>query len=257
MKKILSFIKRHRTVSSSAALVLVVALIFALVNSPALVGVSATNRALPIYNVQRDDKCVSLTFDAAWGNEDTEQLINILQKYNVKATFFLVGMWVDKYPESVKQLSDAGMEVMNHSDDHAHFSSLSSEDIAKNISACNDKIEAITGVRPTLFRCPYGEYDDNVITSAEAAGVTPIQWNVDSLDWKGLSAEEITERVTSKVVPGSIILFHNAAQHTPEALPSIIEYLLSNGYTIVPVGELLLQGDYTIDSTGKMCPSKA
>jgi polysaccharide deacetylase family sporulation protein PdaB len=256
MNKILSFLKRHRTAASTGALVLVVALIFALVNAPALVGVSSTKRALPIYNVQRDDKCVSLTFDAAWGNEDTVQLIEILQKYNVKATFFLVGTWVDKYPESVKQLADAGMEVMNHSDDHAHFNSLSAGQVAENIGACNDKIEAVTGVRPTLFRCPYGEYDDNVITAAKSAGVTPIQWNVDSLDWKGLDAAEITARVTSRVEPGSIILFHNAAQHTPEALPGIIEFLLQNGYTIVPVGELLLQGEYTIDSTGKMCPGK-
>lgn len=255
MQKIRSFIKRHRRGASAAALILAAALIFAAVESPRLVGAAATERSLPIYCVQRDDKCVSLTFDAAWGNEDTETLIGILNRYNVKATFFLVGAWVDKYPESVKQLSDAGMEVMNHSDNHAHFSRLSAEEITANVGACSDKIAAITGVRPTLFRCPYGEYDDHVIDAVNAMGIHPIQWSVDSLDWKGLSADEITRRVTGNAESGSIILFHNAAEHTPEALPGIIEYLLANGYTIVPVGQLLLQGSCTIDHTGKMCPS--
>lgn len=255
MEKILTILKPHRRMLSALALALAVALVFGLVNSPVLVGASATNRALPIYSVQRDDKCVSLSFDAAWGNEDTAQLIEILNKYHVKATFFLVGQWVDKYPESVKQLSDAGMEVMNHSDTHAHFAKLSAEEITANITACSDKIEKITGVRPTLFRCPYGEYDDNVILTVESMDMKAIQWDVDSLDWKGLSADEITRRVVSGVSAGSIVLFHNAAEHTPEALPGIIEALLADGYTIVPISELLLSGNYTVDHTGRMCPA--
>ena len=217
-------------------------------------GAAATVRQLPIYSVQRDNKCVSLTFDAAWGNEDTEQLIDILGKYGVKATFFVVGQWVDKYPESVKALAQAGHQVMNHSDDHAHFSQLSAGEITENINACSDKIQAVTGVRPTLFRPPYGEYDDHVIEAVNAMGMRAIQWDVDSLDWKELSADEIYSRVTKKVAPGSIVLFHNAAENTPEALPGIIESLLADGYTIVPVSQILLQGETVIDSTGKQCP---
>ena len=223
------------------------------INNPAIVGAAATTRELPIYCVQRDNKCVSLTFDAAWGNEDTQQLIDILAKYNVKATFFVVGAWVDKYPESVKALSDAGHEVMSHSDDHAHFASLSTDQIVQNLNKANDKIEKVTGVRPKLFRCPYGEYDDHVIKAVNSIGMTTIQWNVDSLDWKDLSATEITKRVTSKVVPGSIVLFHNAAKHTPEALPAIIEALIADGYQIVPVSEILLTSEYYIDHTGMQC----
>ena len=249
----LSFIERHKKAASGAALVLAVLLVFAIVNSPAVVGASATRRSLPVYSVERDGKFVALSFDAAWGNEDTEELIEILQKYDVKATFFLVGQWVDKYPESVKQLSDAGMEVMNHSNDHAHFAKLSASEIVENVNACNAKIEAITGVRPTLFRCPYGEYDDNVIETVQ--GMEPIQWDVDSLDWKGLDASAITERVIKGVQPGSIVLFHNAAEHTPEALSGIIEQLLADGYTIVPISELLLTGEYSIDHTGRMHPA--
>ena len=256
----LSFIERHKKAASGAALVLAVLLVFAIVNSPAVVGASATRRSLPVYSVERDGKFVALSFDAAWGNEDTEELIEILQKYDVKATFFLVGQWVDKYPESVKALSDAGHEVMNHSNSHAHMSQLSSEAIVADVEACNDKIEAVTGVRPTLIRPPYGEYDNNVITSIRSIGMEPIQWDVDSLDWKDLPAGEITERVVSRVQPGSIVLFHNAALHTPEALPAILETLLQEGYTFVPISELILPGeynvDYTIDHTGRQLPAQ-
>jgi peptidoglycan/xylan/chitin deacetylase (PgdA/CDA1 family) len=122
-----------------------------------------------------------------------------------------------------------------------------------DISACNDKIEAVTGIRPALFRCPYGEYDDHVIKAVNSLGMTAVQWDVDSLDWKGISADQITRRVLDRVQPGSIVLFHNAAEHTPEALPEIIETLLEEGYRIVPVSHILLQGDCFIDSTGRQC----
>ena len=230
-----------------------IVLVFLISGAPSAIQTAKATRKLPIYCVQRDDKCVSLTFDAAWGNEDTQTLIDELGKYNVKATFFVVGDWVEKYPESVKALYDAGHEVMTHSDDHAHFSKLPTEQIYQNINAGCDKIEAVTGERPTLFRCPYGEYDDHVIQALSDMNMKTIQWDVDSLDWKDLSAAEILRRVTDKVESGSIVLFHNAAKHTPEALPSVIEYLLGNGYTIVPVSELLLTGDYEMDHTGRMC----
>ena len=226
-------ILRRRTLTVLACALLAAAM-FALVNAPAVAEASATDRQLPIYCVQRDQKMLAISFDAAWGNEDTQQLIDILGKYNVKATFFVVGDWVDKYPESVKALHDAGHEVMNHSNSHAHMSQLSSEAIVADVEACNDKIEAVTGVRPTPDPPPYGEYDNNVITSIRSIGMEPIQWDVDSLDWKDLPAGEITEQVVSRVQPGSIVLFHNAALHTPEALPAILETLLQEGYTFVP-----------------------
>ena len=243
------FVRKRAGLAAAAALL--AAGIFAAVFSPAVVGAAATRRELPIYCVARDNKAVSLTFDAAWGNEDTQQLIDVLGRYGVRATFFVVGEWAEKYPESVKALADAGHEVMNHSDDHAHFTKLSAQQIAANVAACSDKIEAVTGVRPTLFRFPYGEYDDNTVLAVRAAGLEPVQWDVDSLDWKGLDAATITERVLSRVSPGSVILFHNAAEHTPEALPAIIEGLLAQGYEPVPVSELLLTGEYVIDNTGR------
>ena len=167
----------------------------------------------------------------------------------------MVGEWVDKYPESVKALHDAGHEVMNHSNTHAHYPQLSANEVVADLNACNDKIEKVTGTRPTLVRLPYGDYDDNSINAVRSIGMEPIQWDVDSLDWKDLAASEIVQRVTSKVQPGSIVLFHNAALHTPEALPSIIQSLLQEGYTFVPISQIILTGEYTIDHTGRQCPA--
>lgn len=251
MKQFKKHLARKKDLLSTLSFLAVIAAMFYVINSPQIVGVSATQRVLPIYSVERDNKAIALSFDAAWGNEDTQLLIETLNKYNVKATFFLVGDWVDRYPESVKQLYDAGMEIGNHSDDHAHFTKLSSDGIVSNVTACNEKIKAITGVSPTLFRCPYGEYDDHVVSAINNMGMHVIQWDVDSLDWKDLSAEEIYKRITSKAAPGSICLFHNAALHTPEALPSIIEFLLSEGYEIVPISQLIYTENYTIDHTGR------
>lgn len=251
MKFMQTLSRKGAVLLAAAGLILAGGLFFRMRMPATAVQTAQTDRILPIYSVERDNKTVALSFDAAWGNEDTQQLIDILTDHGVKATFFLVGQWVDRYPESVKALADAGMDVMNHSDDHAHFSQLSEQDIISNVNACNDKIEAITGTRPTLFRCPYGEYDNHVVSAVNSMGMHVIQWNVDSLDWKELSAQEITARVTKQVVPGSIILFHNAALHTPEALPGIIEYLQQEGYEILPVSQLILSGDTVIDHTGR------
>ena len=248
---------RRRLLAVLACVLAAAAMLYA-VNYPEVVSAAASSRQLPIYCVRRDQKMVSISFDAAWGNEDTQRLIDILEEYGVKATFFVVGDWVDKYPESVKALHDAGHEIMNHSNTHAHFNSLSAQEIAADVEACNEKIEAVTGVRPTLIRCPYGEYDDHVISTIRSIGMEPIQWDVDSLDWKELPAGEITKRVVSRGGPGSIVLFHNAALHTPEALPGIIQSLLQEGYTFVPISQIILPGtcgeDYTIDHTGRQCP---
>lgn len=239
-----------------AALCFSTAIITALAVAPAAVTASGTKRQLPIYCVQREYKAVSLTFDAAWGNEDTNKLIDILGSYRVKATFFVVGDWARKYPESVKALFDAGHEVMSHSDKHKHMTRLTREEIVADINTSRDAIEAVTGARPTLFRAPYGEYDDKLITTLRSMEMETIQWDVDSLDWKDLSAQEIQKRVLSKVKAGSIVLFHNAALHTPEALPGIIEALLRDSYQIVPVSQLIHKGDYEMDHTGMQIPKK-
>ena len=180
------FLLKRKWWTAAACLCLGLAML-CVVNYPVAVGASATTRQLPIYCVQRDQKMVSISFDAAWGNEDTQQLIDIMDKYQVKATFFVVGDWVDRYPESVKALHDAGHEIMNHSNTHAHLPQLSTQAIIDDLNACNDKIEAVTGVRPTLIRPPYGDYDDNSIRAIRSMGMEPIQWDVETLAAVGTS----------------------------------------------------------------------
>lgn len=247
---------RRRPVAWLAALVLSAALFYA-VTYPAAVAAGTTDRQLPIYSVECSQPLCSISFDAAWGNEDTQQLIDILGKYNIKATFFVVGEWVDKFPESVKALHDAGHEIMNHSDNHPYFTKLSADQIRAQLNACNDKIEAITGDRPDLFRPPYGDYNDSVVATVRDCGMYTIQWDVDSLDWKDPAPADITSRVLKRVQPGSIILFHNAAKNTPSALPSVIEGLIQQGYTMVPVSQLILRDNYSMDHTGRQIPGTA
>ncbi len=222
---------------------------------PAAVQVSA-ERKIPIYCVETEEKKISISFDAAWGNEQTETLIDILDDYGVKTTFFVVGDWVEKFPDSVKALHEAGHEVCNHSDTHPHMPQLSAAEQTAELQACNEKIAAITGVTPTLFRPPYGDYDNTTMTSVESCGMYAVQWDVDSLDWKNPTVEQMVERVTTKVQNGSIVLFHNGAENTPAALPLILEKLQADGYEIVPISELILKENYTIDGTGKQCPVK-
>lgn len=145
----------------------------------------AHKKDLPIYCVQKEEKICAISFDAAWGNEDTHTLVEILKKYNVKTTFFVVGGWVDKYPESVKELSDAGHEIMNHSNTHPHMTKLSKEQMQKEVTECNDKIEKVTNKKPILFRPPYGDYNDSVVSAMRDIGMYTIQWDVDTLVMNG------------------------------------------------------------------------
>lgn len=232
-----------------------VAVVIAVVGS---VATFANNeRKLPIYCVETDKKQVAISFDAAWGNDDTEQLIKILKEYDVPATFFVVGAWVDKYPESVKQLSDAGHQVQNHSNTHPYMTGLSTEQMIDELESCNKKIENITGKCPTLFRPPYGDYDNRVIEAVESIDMFTIQWDTDSLDWKdNATADSICKRVTSKVKNGSIVLFHNDAEHTPEALPTILKCLKDEGYEFVFIEDLIYKENYEIIHDGTQCKKK-
>jgi len=153
------------------------AVVIAVVGS--VVTFADSDRKLPIYCVECEKKQVAISFDAAWGNDVTEQLISILAEYEVPATFFVVGAWVDKYPESVKQLSDAGHQVQNHSNTHPYMTGLSTEQMIDELESCNKKIENVTGVKPTLFRAPYGDYDNRVIETVQSVGMYTIQWDCD------------------------------------------------------------------------------
>lgn len=226
---------------------------------PDAVFTSSTKRKLPIYCVDTQGKPqISISFDAAWGAEDTDTLIEILKNNNVNATFFLCGYWVDKYPEEVKKIYEAGNDIGNHSNTHPHSSKLSLEDNKKNIMECHNKIKALLNIEPNLYRPPFGEYNDTVITAAEECNYYPIQWDIDSLDWKELGTKhEINQVLNHKHLGnGSIILFHNDAKFTPEVLDTIIKGLKDKGYEIVPISQLIHKENYTIDPEGRQILNK-
>ena len=214
------------------------------------------DRKLPIYCVETEKKQISLTFDAAWGDEDLAEILQILEEKNVKATFFMTGEWVSDYPDAVRQIAAAGHDLGNHGDTHAHMGALLQPQCEKEIMGAHEKVKELTGVEMTLFRAPYGEYSNAVLNAANACGYHTIQWDVDSLDWKDYGADDIISRVSNHkhLGNGSIILLHNGAKYTKDALAALIDRLQEQGYTLVPVSELIYNENYTIDHEGRQHP---
>ena len=207
-------------------------------------------RRVPIYSVQTDSKKIAITFDAAYGSEETTQIINILKEKNAKATFFLVGFWVEKYPELVKLLDESGIEIGTHSNTHPYMSKLTADQIRVELETSKNLITNITGKQVKIFRPPYGDYNDTLINVCDEIGLKTIQWSVDSLDWKGLNTSQMLARITPDIDNGGIILFHNNSDHIVEALPIIIDTLLEQGYELVCISDLIYEDNYTINNNG-------
>lgn len=207
-------------------------------------------RRVPIYSVQTDSKKIAITFDAAYGSEETTKIINILKEKNAKATFFLVGFWVEKYPELVKLLDESGIEIGTHSNTHPYMSKLTADQIRVELETSKNLITNITGKPVKFFRPPYGDYNDTLINVCDEIGLKTIQWSVDSLDWKGLNTSQMLARITPDIGNGGIILFHNNSDHIVEALPIIIDTLLEQGYELVCISDLIYEDNYTINNNG-------
>lgn len=220
------------------------------------VGTRAAKRLVPIYSVDTPDKKIAVTFDVAWENSNTEELIKILKDNDARATFFVTGDWCDRYPDDVRKFHEAGHEIENHSDKHPHVLGANVNDLIADTRECSRKIKMLTGEEPALYRAPYGEYDDNLITTLDGMGMKVIQWDVDSVDWKEPSAADIKKKVLKGVKPGSILLFHNDLANTTEALPEILSELKSQGFKFVSVNDLILKDNYTIDPNGKQIKSE-
>lgn len=219
-------------------------------DAPAMM-TAVTTRELPVYNVDTEEKVLSISFDAAWGRANTEEILNILDQYDVRTTFFLVGFWAEKHPDLVAEIVARGHEIGNHSATHPHMAQLSQAQIREELRRCSDLVKSITGKPTTLFRPPYGEYNDAVVSVSREEGYECVQWNVDSLDWKNLGTDNMIRQCTKSVNPGDIVLFHNDSKYILEALPQILAYYTQAGYKIIPVSQLLLKGETWIDHTGK------
>lgn len=204
-------------------------------------------RRVPVYKVDTPEKKIALSFDATWGTENTEALLDLMDRFGVKTTFFLAGNWLEANPDWVKEIARRGHEIGSHSYAHAHMNRLSRAEIRADLARAHALIKELTGTDPWLFRPPFGEYGNALIEEAEQMGYVVVQWSIDSLDWKDVSASFMVERVLSRAGPGDIVLFHNAGKHTPEAVETILTRLQADGYRIVPVGELVYRDHYEID----------
>jgi len=237
---------RRKWLILAAFLILLAVVVF----SFCAVTASSETRDLPVYEVASEEQKIAVSFDASWGAEHTEDILAVLNQYDAGATFFLVDLWITEYPELTKEIADAGFEIGLHSETHAHFPTLSDGEVKGELTHNAEMIRTTAGVEPALFRFPYGDYDDRTVALVKELGFTPVQWSIDSLDWKDLSAAEITERVTRNAAAGDIVLFHNNGLHTAEALPAVLEAYKELGLTVVSVSDLLLKEDHYTDING-------
>ena len=214
---------------------------------------SVNGRELPIYCVETKEPKIALTFDAAWGNEDTQKILEILKKHDVHVTFFMTGGWVENYPDDVKAILAAGHDLGNHSENHKNMSQLSDAEKREELMQVHDKVLELTGYEMFLFRPPYGDYDNAVVNVAKDCEYYTIQWDVDSLDWKDYGVDSIIKTVTEHkhLGNGSIILCHNGAKYTAQALDTLITKLKEKGYTFVPVSELIYRDGYHMNVEGR------
>lgn len=227
--------------------------VLAVTSANVTVSNSVNGRQLPIYCVDTTEKKIALTFDAAWGNEDTGQILEILKKHGVRVTFFMTGGWVESYPDDVKAILAAGHDLGNHSENHKNMSQLSDAEKKEELMKVHEKVRTLTGYEMFLFRPPYGDYDNAVVNVAKENGYYTIQWDVDSLDWKDYGVDSIIKTVTQHkhLGNGSIILCHNGAKYTAKALDMLIATLKNEGYTFVPVSELIYKDNYHMDHEGR------
>ena len=211
---------------------------------------SASTKLLPIYNVQTEEKKIAFTMNCAWNADDIDSILETLKNNDVHITFFMVGNWVDKYPEAVKKINEAGHEIGSHSNTHPHVNKLSAEKNLEEINLSVSKIQKITGKKTDLYRAPYGEYNDIVIQTAQKNGYHTIQWNLDTLDYEGLTGDEMWDRIKNKLDNGSIILSHNGTKHTADSLDMLIKNIKAQGFEVTTVSDLIYKDNYTINNNG-------
>ncbi len=218
--------------------------------------ISENRKLLPIYNVQTDENKVALTLNCAWNDNDIDEILSILEANNIKITFFMVGEWIEEYTEAATKIYEAGHELAIHSDTHPHVNELSYSQNVTEIVEANKKVEEITGKATKLYRTPYGEYNDIVIKAAQDNGYYTIQWNHDTLDYTGITGEQMWARLDNKLENGDIILAHNGTRHTADSLDMIIKNIKEEGFEITPVSKIIYLEDYTIDSNGTQIKEK-
>lgn len=211
---------------------------------------AVNKKQLPVYSVDTNEPKIALTINCAWNADDIDLILETLKKQDVKITFFMVGDWIEKNEEAVKKIYEAGHELANHSYNHPHVNNLNYDKNVEQIKKCSELIQKITGKPSTVYRGPYGEYNDTVIQAAKDNKHIVIQWSIDTLDYKSLTGEQMWEKIEPKLENGAIILMHNGTENTATSLDMIISKIKGKGYDIVKVSDLIYKEKYSIDNNG-------
>ncbi|ANU27648.1 polysaccharide deacetylase [Planococcus versutus] len=190
-----------------------------------------------------NSKVVALTFDDGSDGTNINKILDILSANGVKATFFLTGSGAKNHPSWIKNINNKGHQIGNHSYSHPDFTKISAAKIKSELATTESTIKDITKkTTKPIFRAPFGVSNSASLKAVGDAGYThTIQWNIDTVDWKGVSSTQITNKVLNNIVPGSIVLMHTGAgaSGTPGALPNMISKLKAKGYKFVTVSEIL------------------
>ena len=222
-------------------------IIFAVFGS---VTASAEAGKMPVCRAGRGDNKVALTFTCAWDATDTDKLLEALSAANAKATFFVTGEFCDTHPDAVRSMSKAGHSVQNCSDRNIHIKGMNINDLIADTKTAAQKIKALTGKEPVLYRAPFGDWDDKALTTIEGMGYIPVQWDVDSKDLDDPDAASVRKRITENTDSGSIILFHNDCAVTANALPQILTELKQKGFELAKAEDVVFSDNYITDEKG-------
>jgi len=245
-------VKKNTLIRAGVFLLLIIgAIVYTQVALSDAKPVTSLSEMMPICRVSTEDKEVALTVDTAFGDADyTQDILDVLDSESVKATFFVMGLWAKDNPEALDAIAKSGNEIASHSMNHTRYPDMTSDEVLADANEAVKLIFDKTGFDPHIIRMPYGAFDDRSIATLESEGYIPVKWSLDSKDWKGYDSAKIADGVLSTVKSGDIIMFQNDMPATPEALSAVILGLREQGFKIVPVSDLLLDGDAIVDTTG-------
>ena len=208
--------------------------------------------------VNTDEKVVALTFDTTFGNDRTQQILNILNEEGVKCTFAVMGAWAGENPAMVKAIADGGHELISHSMSHSRYNDMSDEDMLADAKAAKAMLYSEYGVNTSFIRPPYGTLSGEKTAVLRQNGFIPVKWTIDAMDWKGDGSDAVENRVLSNIKPGSIIVMQNNSEDAVSSLMNILAQLEKQDYKVVTLSELMAMSsdEGTVRNTKKPLPTE-